>query len=153
MSDTEVKDNSKLFRKIVRDFNKEYGYSFKLPKDTDYSSKYAQPIHEADGVTITSQIDDDGQDRRIYAIRFKIDGVRVDVGYKTRHYSEILKMISTPQFEKRLASLKQLEQLATELYDQINTIQSNLMDDTITDIERDETYDTITRAARQIYKS
>lgn len=152
MSDTEVKDNSKLFMKIVRDFNKEYGYSFKLPKDTDYSSKYAHPVHEADGVTITSQIDDDDSGHSVYALRYKIDGIDIDLGYKTKHYSEILKMIAAPQFERRLAVLKQLKQLATELHDQINTIQSNLMDETISEVERDETYDTITRAARQIYK-
>ena len=32
-------DNTKLFHKIVRDFNKKTGYNFRLPDDTDYSSK------------------------------------------------------------------------------------------------------------------
>lgn len=150
MSDTEVKDNSKLFRKIVRDFNKEYGYSFKLPKDTDYSSKYAHPVHEADGIKITSQIDD--SNKSVYAMRFVIDGIEVYLGYRDREHADILKAVRSPQFEQRLMALRQLRTLSEELASIINTIQQNIMDDTITDIERDETYDTITRAARQIYK-
>lgn len=147
----EVKNNRALFRKIVRKHNEKYGYNFVLPKDTDYTSTYAHPVHEEDGLRITSQIDDTND--TVYAIRLTIDGVSFETSYsKELTYDEIKKVISSDQFKQRLATLQQLRKLRDELNDHIQSIDGQLVEDSLTDIEKDEAYDLTTRTARAIYK-
>jgi hypothetical protein len=69
-------NNTRLFRKIVRDFNEKTGFKFELPKDTDYSGKYAHPIHDDGFIVMRAQIDDEKDlvyKREVYGINLKID--------------------------------------------------------------------------------
>lgn len=150
-----VKDNTRLFRKIVREFNKEYGYSFELPKDTDYSSKYAHPVHKEANLEITGQIDDEKDEPYIYALYLKKDGIDV-LNYSPRHdgmtYEKVKKLISTEQFKYRLGVVKHLEELAQELKGHINLTRSNLLEETLKDIEREDNYDMAVKVAKALYR-
>lgn len=157
MSDTptvEVKtDNLRFFRKIVRDYNKKTGFNFELPKDTDYSDKYAHPVHDDGTLVLSGQIDD-GKNaiaREIYGIQGSIDGVSMYIDIES--YEEFKKLIATEQFKYRLSAIKQLQKLADELTDRIQESKDALFGDTISDLEKEDNYDLAIKAAKTLYRS
>ena len=157
MSDTptvEAKtDNLRFFRKIVRDYNKKTGFNFELPKDTDYSSKYAHPVHDDGTLVLRGQIDDDREQaptREIYGIQGSIDGVSMYTNIE--NYEELKKLIATEQCKYRLSAIKQLQKLADELVNKIEESKGVLFDETISDLEKEDNYDLAIRAAKTLYK-
>lgn len=141
-------NNAKIFRKIVRDYNKKTGYNFVLPKDTDYSGKYAHPIHDDGVIRITSQISPDFD--KIYALRIKIDNVYIRTD--DINYEELKKAMDTDAFKYRLGVLKQLHELRSEISDRINNTEYELLDEVFKDIEKEENYDLAVRTARALYR-
>ena len=158
MSDTptvEVKtDNLRFFRKIVRDYNKKTGFNFELPKDTDYSGKYAHPVHDDGTLVLRGQIDDDRKNaiaREIYGIQGSIDGVSMYIDIES--YEEFKKLIATEQFKYRLSAITQLQKLADELTDRIQESKNALFNNTISDLEKEDNYDLAIKAAKTLYRS
>lgn len=154
-------DNTKLFHKIVRDFNKKTGYNFRLPDDTDYSSKYAHPIHNDGNIVITSQIDDNiekptyaGEDwvKEPYALNVKIDGVSFYVD-NFRSYDEMQSVINNHNFQTRLNTAKEVAKLINALQNIMNELTGNLCVDAMKDIQKERIYDEMTRAARLVYEN
>lgn len=158
MADTAIeskRDNTKLFRKIVREYNERTGFNFKLPKDTNYSSEYAHPVHEEGNMTISSQIDDSDGDptstRSLYALTCKVEKVSFRIPSETS-YEDFKKIIDTDSFKYRIGILKQLYALYDEISDRIHLVSTSIIDDVVQDMEREENYDTILRAAKTLYK-
>lgn len=145
----ETKDNTKLFKKIVRDYNAKTGFSFALPKDTDYTTKYAHPVHNDGAMKITSQIDD--ENKYLYALIVTVDSCNFRVD-KNIEYTQLKKVIATDDFKYRLGALKQLKELQSEISDAINMFEYSVFTDTITDLQKADTYDLIVRTARKLYK-
>lgn len=152
-----VKNNTKLFRKIVREFNNKYGYNFVLPKDTDYSSKYAHPVHDDGNIVITGQIDDgDDEYKFIYGLRVKKDNVNIcsiSPQYDGVTYEKLLSLMNTKHFEYRLGTMKHLKDLKSKLIDHINLVENNILQDTLHDIEREDSYDIAIQVAKDLYKA
>lgn len=147
-------DNTKFFRKIVRDYNKKTGFSFELPKDTDYSSKYAHPVHDDGTLVLRGQIDDDRENaptREIYGITGSIDGVSMYINIE--NYEELKRLIATEQCKYRLTAIKQLQNLADELVNRIQESKDVLFDKTISDLEKEDNYDLAIKTAKTLYKS
>ena len=154
-------DNTKLFHKIVRDFNKKTGYNFKLPKDTDYGSKYAHPIHDDGTLVITSQIDDNiekptyaAEDwvKEPYALNAKIDGVSFYVD-DFKSYDEIKSVINNHYFKARLNTAKEVANSINALQKIMQELTDNLCVDAMKDIQKERIYDEMTRAARLVYEN
>jgi hypothetical protein len=147
-------NNTRLFRKIVRDFNEKTGFKFELPKDTDYSGKYAHPIHDDGFIVMRAQIDDEKDlvyKREVYGINLKIDGVSLPIR-QDETYQDLKKLISTEAFKYRLEAIKQLERLNLELKDRIENTKHQIFDETIKDIEREDNYDLAIKTAKTLYK-
>ena len=156
---TDLKDNTKLFHKIVRDFNKKTGYKFKLPEDTDYSSKYAHPVHDDGVVVITSQIDDSekpdyadlGWEREPYALSISIDGVKFYADeFKT--YDELKEVVGTQEFKTRLNAIKEVDKTLRKLTDLHLSLTRSIVSDAMTDLQRERIYDEMTTAAKLVYE-
>mgnify|MGYP000904671964 CR=1 FL=1 len=153
-------DNTKLFHKIVRDFNKKTGYNFKLPKDTDYNNKYAHPVHDDGDLVITSQIDDNvkptyaGEDwvKEPYALNAKIDGVSFYVD-DFKSYDEIKSVINNHYFKARLNTAKEVANSINALQKIMQELTDNLCVDAMKDIQKERIYDEMTRAARLVYEN
>lgn len=154
-------DNTKLFHKIVRDFNNKTGYNFKLPNDTDYSSKYAHPIHDDGNLVITSQIDDDiekptyaGEDwvKEPYALNVKIDGVSFYLG-DFKSYDEMKSVINSHYFKTRLNTAKEVASSINALQSIMSELTGSLCVDAMKDIQKERIYDEMTRAARLVYEN
>lgn len=154
-------DNTKLFHKIVRDFNNKTGYNFKLPDDTDYSSKYAHPIHDDGNIVITSQIDDDMKEpsyadgdwvKEPYALNVKIDGVSFYVD-NFRSYDEMKSAINNHNFQTRLNTVKEVAKSINALQNTMNELTGSLCLDAMEDIQKERIYDDMTRAARLVYEN
>lgn len=141
-------NNAKIFKKIVRDYNEKTGYNFVLPKDTDYTSQYAHPVHDDGVIKINSQISPNHAE--IYALSIKIDSVTVRTDRIS--YEELKKAMITDAFKYRLGVLKQLHELKVEISDRINNMEYELLDEVVKDIEKEENYDLAVRAARALYK-
>lgn len=151
-----TKNNTKLFRKIVRKFNEDYGYSFVLPKDTDYNSKYAHPVHDDGTTIITGQIDDDRDGEYIYGLQVKKDGVNI-CSISPNHdgitYEKLVNLMHTEYFKYRLGVMTHLQDIQQKLSDYIDNVRSNIFDDTLHDIEREDSYDIAIQVAKELYKS
>lgn len=154
-------DNTKLFHKIVRDFNNKTGYNFKLPDNTDYSSKYAHPIHDDGNIVITSQIDDDikkpshaDEDwvKEPYALNVEIDGVSFYVN-DFKSYDEMKAVMNNHNFKTRLNTAKEVANSINALQNIMNELTGNLCVDAIKDIQKERIYDDMTRAARLVYEN
>lgn len=154
-------DNTKLFHKIVRDFNNKTGYNFKLPNDTDYSSRYAHPIHDDGNIVITSQIDDDIKKpsyadgdlvREPYALNVKIDGVSFYVD-NIRSYDEMQSVINNHNFQTRLNTAKEVAKSINALQNIMEELTGNLCLDAMKDIQKERIFDDMTRAARLVYEN
>ena len=157
---SEQVDNTKLFHKIVRDFNKKTGFKFKLPEDTNYSGKYAHPVHDDGVIRITSQIDDDvekpsyaGDDwvKEPYALSLKVDGIQFYADY-FKSYDELKEMIATKEFSARLSALKEINKTLENLQSLRQDLSSNLVENTMNDLRRERIYDEMTNAARLVYE-
>lgn len=147
--DTETKvDNSKHFRKVVRDFNTKTGFTFKLT-DKTVSDKYAHAVHEDAKFSLKGQLDPDTD--YIYGIDVKVEDLSFDLGRDTTR-EDLLKILQTDAFKWRLANIKILQDLAREIGDRVNLMKYDLLSDSVKEIEKDETYDLITRTARKLYK-
>lgn len=153
-------DNTKLFHKIVRDFNKKTGFKFKLPEDTNYSSKYAHPVHDDGVILITSQIDDsvekptyasDDWVKELYALSLKVDGVQFYADY-FKSYDELKEVIATKEFNIRLSALKEINKTLEKLQSLHQDLSGNLVEDTMNDLRRERIYDEMTNAARLVYE-
>ena len=153
-------DNTKLFHKIVRDFNKKTGFKFKLPEDTNYSSKYAHPVHDDGVILITSQIDDDVEKptyasddwvKEPYALSLKVDGVQFYADY-FKSYDELKEVIATKEFNIRLNALKEINKTLEKLQSIHQDLSGNLVGDTMNDLRRERIYDEMTNAARLVYE-
>lgn len=153
-------DNTKLFHKIVRDFNKKTGFKFKLPEDTNYSSKYAHPVHDDGVILITSQIDDsvekptyasDDWVKEPYALSLKVDGVQFYADY-FKSYDELKEVIATKEFNIRLSALKEINKTLEKLQSLHQDLSGNLVEDTMNDLRRERIYDEMTNAARLVYE-
>lgn len=154
-------DNTKVFHKIVRDFNNKTGYNFKLPDDTDYSSKYAHPIHDDGNIVITSQIDDDikkpsyaGEDwvKEPYILNVKIDGVSFYVD-DFKSYDEMQSVINDHNFQIRLNTVKEVAKSINALQNTMSELTNNLCLGAMKDIQKERIYDDMTRAARLVYEN
>lgn len=145
----EIKDNTRLFKKIVRDHNAKTGFSFVLPKDTDYTTKYAHPVHDDGVIKITSQTDD--ENKKLYALTATVDGCQFRIDEDTE-YTALKEVIATDDFKYRLGALKQLKELNTEILDTINTLEYAVFTDTVTALQKEDTYDLVIRTARKLYK-
>ena len=154
-------DNTKLFHKIVRDFNKKTGYNFKLPEDTDYSSEYAHPIHDDGTIVITSQIDDNvekptyaGEDwvKEPYALNIKIDGVSFYVD-DFKSYDEMRSVMNNNHFKSRLNTAKEVINSIQALQKLLSELTDNLCTDSIKDIQKERAYDEMIRAAKLVYEN
>ncbi len=142
-------DNTKLFKKIVRDHNAKTGFSFVLPKDTDYTSKYAHPVHDDGVIKITSQTDD--ENKKLYAFTATVSDCTLRIDEDTE-YTTLKEVIATDDFKYRLGALKQLKELSSELADTINILEYTVFTDAVTDRQKEETYDLVVRTARKLYK-
>lgn len=151
----EKPNNTKLFRQIVREFNEKTGFNFQLPKDADYSSKYAHPVHEEGNIRLRGQIDDnDGKPkptRSIYAISAQVEGVGFSV--HDINHEQFMKLLNHDVFKYKLGVLRQLKSLASELSGKINLVEASLTSDAVSDIEKEENYDLATKTARTLYKT
>lgn len=154
-------DNTKVFHKIVRDFNNKTGYNFKLPDNTDYSSRYAHPIHDDGNIVITSQIDDDikkpsyaGEDwvKEPYALNVKIDGVSFYVD-DFKSYDEMQSVMNDHNFQIRLNTVKEVAKSINALQNIMSELMNNLCSDAMKDIQKERIYDDMTRAARLVYEN
>ena len=154
-------DNTKLFHKIVRDFNKKTGYNFKLPDDTDYSSRYAHPIHDDGNLVITSQIDNNigkpiyaGEDwvKEPYALNVKIDGVSLYID-NLKSYDEMKSVMNNHNFKTRLNTVKEVEKSINALQSIMSELTGNLCLDAMKDIQKERIYDEMTRTARLVYEN
>ena len=153
-------DNTKVFHKIVRDFNKKTGFKFKLPENTDYSGKYAHPVHDDGVILITSQIDDNvekptyaGDDwvKEPYALSLKVDGVQF-YGDHFKSYDELKEVIATKEFNIRLNALKEINKTLEKLQSLHQDLSGNLVENTMNDLRRERIYDEMTNAARLVYE-
>lgn len=145
-----VTNNTRLFRKIVRDHNERTGFKFTLPKDTDYSGQYAHPIHDDGTIIVTSQIDDHNEG--IYATRVTIDGLRFQFSEEV-NYERLKEVIKSEQFKYRSSVLDQLTKLRIELDGVISTLEYNVIDGAIADITREDAYDLAIRTAKELYRN
>ncbi len=143
------KDNTKLFKKIVRDHNAKTGFSFVLPKDTDYTTKYAHPVHDDGVIKITSQTDD--ENKKLYAFTATVSDCVFRVDEDTE-YATLKEVIATDDFKYRLGALKQLKDLYAELSDAINALEYSVFTDSVTAAQKEDTYDLVIRTARKLYK-
>ena len=157
---SEQVDNTKLFHKIVRDFNKKTGFKFKLPEDTNYSGKYAHPVHDDGVILITSQIDDnvekptyasDDWVKEPYALRLKVDGVEF-YGDSFKSYDKLKEVIATKEFNVRLNALKEIDKTLEKLQSLRQDLNGNLVENTMNDLRRERIYDEMTTAARLVYE-
>ena len=156
---SDQKDNTRLFHKIVRDFNNRTGYRFKLPEDTDYSSKYAHPVHDDGVVVITSQIDDDEKPdyadlnwkKEPYALSISVDGVRFYAD-EFKSYGELKEVIDTKEFKTRLNAIKEINKTLRKLTDLHLSLTNSIVSDTIGDLQRERIYDEMTAAAKLVYE-
>jgi hypothetical protein len=147
----EQKDNRKLFNKIVRNFNAEHGYSFKLPEDTDFTQQYAHPVHEDAAFKITSQIDDH-HNKDIYALTVQMKNTEATFHCPDISYEQLMGIFNTDAFKVRLSALIQLRELSKELCEQEHRVLESIVEESISDREREETYDTIMLVARKLYR-
>lgn len=153
-------DNTKLFHKIVRDFNKKTGYNFRLPDDTNYNNKYAHPVHDDGNLVITSQIDNSvkptyaGEDwvKEPYALNVKIDGVSFYVD-DFKSYDEMKLVINDNNFKTRLNTAKEVANSINALQKIMKELTDNLCVDAMKDIQKERIYDEMTRAARLVYEN
>ena len=146
----EVEDNTKVFRKIVREHNAKTGFTFTLPKDTDFKSGYAHPVFDDGQVKMRGQIDPTNTD--IYGIEVTIDGARARLGDHTT-YKQLQASMETTSFKYNLATLKLLTGLQDELETAINEVSNNMFDLPLRDAEIEEHYDLALRTAREIRKT
>jgi hypothetical protein len=142
-------DNTKLFHKIVRDFNKKTGYNFRLPDDTDYSSKYAHPIHDDGELVITSQIDD-GIEKPEYASE---DWVKEPYAFNVKtndaslyaddikSYDEMKSIMNNHNFKARLNTVKEVAKSMNALQDIMYELHHNIYTEAIKDIQKERIYD------------
>lgn len=146
-------NNTRKFRKIVRDFNEQYGYDFQLPKDTNYADKYAHPVHKDERLELSGQIDEDTE--RIYGISVKIDGTQLPHQYYSDFplRDELLKVVTSDAFQERLKWVNILKDKRRELDDMIKELSSTIADDATADIQREEAYDLLISTAKALYKS
>lgn len=142
-------DNSKLFRKIVRDFNESRGFNFKLPKDTDFSSQYAHPVHEDEHFKITSQTDD--KNVKLYALRIERDGFIFELPDEMS-YEQLLTTYRSDAFKQRMSYANVLNSLHQDLSEKLQQMKYDIFEQAMKDSEIDELYDTITTTARTLYK-
>lgn len=156
---SDQKDNTKLFHKIVRDFNKRTGYKFKLPEDTDYSSKYAHPVHDDGVVVITSQIDDSEKPdyasldykKEPYALSISVDGVKFYVD-DFKSYDEMKEVIDSKEFKIRLNAIKEVQKTLRKLEDLDLSLTRSIVPDAMSDLQRERIYDEMTTAAKLVYE-
>lgn len=153
--DTE-QNNSALFRKKVREYNKETGFNFTLPKDTDYTSRYAHPIHEEGMIKVTGQIDTDDDDNKIYGLQVNVEGVG-GVYLNTLKGDEMTpellkKALAYDSFKDRCEHIKQMKALREELQEKIDITMQYIFTDSIRDMEKEEKYDIVSQVARRLYK-
>lgn len=156
---SDQKDNTRLFHKIVRDFNNRTGYKFKLPEDTDYSSRYAHPVHDDGVVVITSQIDDgekpDYADidwkKEPYALSISVDGVKFYAD-EFKSYDELKEVIDTKEFKARLNATKEVAKTLRKLTDLHLSLTSSIVSDTMSDLQRESIYDEMTASAKLVYE-
>jgi hypothetical protein len=144
-----IKDNTRLFKKIVRDHNAKTGFSFALPKDTDYTTKYAHPVHDDGVIKITSQTDD--ENKKLYAFTTTVSDCQFRIDEDTE-YTALKEVIATDDFKYRLGALKQLKELNTEIINTINTLEHTVFTDTVTALQKEDSYDLVIRTARKLYK-
>lgn len=142
-------NNTRLFKKIVRDHNAKTGFSFVLPKDTDYTTKYAHPVHDDGVIKITSQTDD--ENKKLYACTATVSDCQFRIDEDTE-YTALKEAIATDDFKYRLGALKQLKELQLEVSDAINVLEYGVFTDTITALQKEDTYDLVVRTARKLYK-
>lgn len=145
----EVKNNLKLFRRIVREHNAKTGFSFVLPKDTDYTYQYAHPVHDDGVIKITSQIDDSNE--LVYGIRLQLNSTYVCISDDTTK-EKLDSIMQTETFKYRVGVVKELDKLKYELDNLIHINQSQIFSDVLNDLEREDNYDTAIRAAKALYK-
>lgn len=146
----EVKDNTKIFRKIVREHNARTGFTFTLPKDTDFKQNYAHPVFDDGQIKMRGQIDPTNTD--IYGVEVTIDGVKTRLGDYTT-YNQLQDSMVTKSFKYNLATLKLLTSLQDELDTAINEIRNKMFDLSLHDAEVEEHYDLALRTAREIRKT
>ena len=145
---------------MVRDFNKKTGYKFKLPENTDYSSRYAHPVHDDGIIFITSQIDDnvekptyasDDWVKEPYALSPKVNGVQFYAD-NFKSYDELKEVIATKEFSVRLNALKEINKTLEKLKNLQQDLSGNLVENTMDDLRRERIYDEMTTAARLTYE-
>lgn len=146
-------NNLKVFRKLVRDHNEKTGFNFALPENTDYSSRYAHPVHDDGVFKIIAQIDDDAVNNHgLYGVRAQIEGISVMIDEKAT-YEKLKQLTNSKSFKYRLGVQKGLVAVSKELEDKITLNKDRIFQDTITDIEKEENYDLAIRAAKVLYNS
>lgn len=148
----EQKTRLKHFKRVIREHNAKTGYSFKLSKtDLEVPSKYAHPEHLGEGYKITCQMDDTTD--RLYATYVHIEGVSKSIPIDEDISVKVLDaLVETDAFKNRLAGIKVLDELQQELVNQTEEIIANIITDSITEREREDTYDTIMLATRKLYR-
>ena len=151
METTEKKvDNTKIFKKIVRDHNAKTGFNFVLPKDTNYADKYAHPVHDDGVIKITSQMDE--ENNHIYALQVTIGTTNFRVDEEVT-YQTLKDAMQTDEFKYRAGTLRQLQDLYKELGDVITLMTYNILDNALTDIQKEENYDLAVRTAKALYRT
>lgn len=145
----EVKNNREIFQKTVDEYNAKYGYAFVLPEGTDYTSKYAHPEFETKKYKLRGQIDENST--TIYGIDIVSNELNIDVDNGVTK-KELDKVISSDTYKERLRYLALLKRLNSDMIDKINWVKSTVMYDSLKESERDELYDTMSRAVKQLYR-
>lgn len=149
--DNEQLEKEKHFKRVIREHNKKTGFSFKLSGEV-IASKYERPEHKGNGYRITSQIDTETETP--YALILCVDDpVKAQVyidGEMTREALEAI--VKSEAWKNRVVALTQLQELRKELDEQVEAITNNMVGDSITEREKQDTYDTIMLAARKLFR-
>ena len=140
------------FRKIVADHNKKTGFDFtldELDKREDY--KYAHATCLGKTYNITCQMDKNSE--FMYALYITFEGapraMYLPDGMTKKQLHEVMK---SDAFRTRTGALKMLIDLQERLDKEMNTLQQNIFDDSLNEMEKQDTYDTITLTARKLLR-
>lgn len=151
--------DGKKYKDLVKEFNKQTGFTLKFDKNVDWSNKYQHPKHDDGMFVLTTQIDKDTD--RVYGLRLKVNNIDVpfdsyNFGFTDKlvpvTYQELIDLSKTDHFKLRVAAIQQLSDLQDELIKQKQELENRLIEDSFNDKVKEDVYDTIMLAARKLYK-
>lgn len=154
MEETKPKTNRKqYFTKIINVHNEKTGFSFVLDElDKSPTYKYAHATHTGNGYRLTGQMDVDDE-TQIYGLAIKFEDLTKDIHIDpTVTQKELEKVMKSDAFKTRKGAIELLQDLAKRIYSEIDNLTSTIIDNSISESDKQDAYDTITLAARKLLR-